>query len=119
MKKLDFLQVETLWHTFLRIAGVKNLDEVPKLSDPEHPHVKTVLFMYSLECFLFNRLNKSCRDQDKTAIKTLGPYSVCLTRIIERVQHRRKDRITGEFTCFRGIKLDQDELDVWMKKKVI
>lgn len=54
--------------------------------DPEHEDVKAIMFMYSLDCFLFGRLNKISRDKDSSAIETLGPFAVALTKIINSVQ---------------------------------
>ena len=53
--------------------------------DPEHSDVKAIMFMYSLDCFLFGRLNKISRDKDSSAIETLGPFAVALTKIIDSV----------------------------------
>ena len=59
--------------------------------EPEHPDVKAVLLMYSLDCFLFQRLNKISREKDSSAVETLGPYAVALTKIINCVQQKRHD----------------------------
>jgi hypothetical protein len=60
--------VELIWHSFLKVAGIKNLKSMPNTSDPEHTDVKTILFMYSLECFLFKRMNKASREKDSSSI---------------------------------------------------
>lgn len=41
----------------LETAGIVNLDQVPKLTDPNHKDVKIILIIYSVESFLFRRLN--------------------------------------------------------------
>ena len=75
------------------------------MSDPDHPHVKATLFMYSMESFLYKRINKIQRDMDCSAISTLGPFAVSLTRIIENASQKRKfpNRIENEFKVYRGI----------------
>jgi hypothetical protein len=78
------------------------LSIVPNTSDPEHPHVKAILFIYSLESFLFKRLNEAYREKDASSIETLGPYSVALTMVINEVQQNRKDSLKGQFICYRG-----------------
>jgi hypothetical protein len=45
--------VELIWHTFLKVNGIENLSIVPNTSDPDHPDVKAIIFMYSMESFLF------------------------------------------------------------------
>ena len=79
--------------------------------------MKTILFMYSLECFLFKRMNRASRDKDSSAIKTLGPYAVAISKIINSVQQKRLDKRVGQFTCFRGMALPQKIIQKWCKKK--
>ena len=54
---MDPEHVNLIWYTYLKAAGIHDLSEVPNTSDPEHPHVKAILFIYSLDSFLFDRLN--------------------------------------------------------------
>ena len=77
--------VKILWTTFFMVAGIngKDLNEVPNYIDPEHPHVKAILFVYSLESFLFTIINKSSREKDTSVINTLGPFAVAISNIIE------------------------------------
>ena len=77
--------IELLWHTFLKVSGITKLHIVPITDDPEHQDVKAIIFMYSLDCFLYTRLNKISRDKDSSAIDTLGPFAVALTKIINSV----------------------------------
>ena len=55
--KIDAEYVALIWHTIANLAGITNLDRVPQLTDPEHIDVKLILTMYSLDTFLFSRLN--------------------------------------------------------------
>ena len=66
---------------------------MPNTTDPEHKDVKAIIFMYSLDSFLFGRLNQISRDKDPSAVQTLGPFAVALTKIINKVQRNRNDRI--------------------------
>ena len=66
-------------------SGINNLNKVPVTDDPESVDVKAILFMYSLDCFLFGRMNKISRDKDSSAIETLGPFAVGLTKTIDKV----------------------------------
>ena len=95
------------------------MKEKPNTSDPEHPHVKAILIIYSFECFLFKKLNKSSRDKDSSVIKTLGPYAVAISRVIEKVQQKRLDKIIGSFICFRGITLPPLLIENWKNRKFI
>ena len=103
----------------MRAASIENLKDIPNTSDPEHPHVKAILIIYSFECFLFKKLNKSSRDKDSSVIKTLGPYAVAISRVIEKVQQKRLDKIIGSFICFRGINLPPSLIENWKNRKFI
>jgi hypothetical protein len=54
------------------------------LSDPERPLTKLILFLYSMETYLYNQINLGSRIKDKTKIQTLGPYSFVLSWIVQR-----------------------------------
>lgn len=99
-----------IWHTFLQVANIDDLSEVPVVSDPDHAHVKAILFMYSMESFLYKRINKISRDKDTSSIETLGPFAVALTRIIDQAQRKRVDGIIGEFIVYRGISLPESTI---------
>ena len=111
--------VHLLWHAFLRAAGVLDLDKVPKLKDPEHADVKAILVMYSLESFLFSRINQSSREQDTSAVETLGPFAVALTTIINKIESKRQDKRIGPFTCYSGMALPKSKVSQWEKQQVI
>ena len=116
---VDSKHVKLIWITFLKAAGVNDFDRVPNTSDPEHPDVKAILFMYSLDSFLFDRLNQSSRDQDSSVVETLGPFAVALTKIINRVERNRKDKFTDPFVCYRGISLPIIKIRQWEQQKMI
>ena len=54
---MDPEQVNLIWFTYIKTVGIDDLSEVPNTNDPNHPHVKAILYMYSLDSFLFDRLN--------------------------------------------------------------
>ena len=59
--EIDKKQVKLLWMTFLKVQGIKDLSKVPVTNDPNHKDVKAILFLYSLESFLYVRLNQISR----------------------------------------------------------
>ena len=75
--------------------------------DPNQKFTKAILRLYSPECWLYNVLNEACRDQDKTKIKTLGPFAYCLSFIMQSSQIKRdlNDQISPGSVLYRGIKL--------------
>lgn len=81
--------------------------------EPEHPHVKTIIFVYSLESFLFSEINRSSREKDVGAVDTLGPFAVAISNIIENLEAKRLDRKIGPFKCYRGLSLPNEIVDKW------
>jgi len=69
----------------LKLSGVENFDRKPILTDPESIDVKVILIFYSLESFLFKKLNRSSREKDTSVISTVGPFAVALNKVINHV----------------------------------
>jgi hypothetical protein len=88
---------------------------MPQLTDPESIDVKLILTMYSLESFLFRRLNKCSRDKNTDVINTLGAFAVAITRVINNVQSNRLDRIKGPFMCHSGLAIQKKTIEKWKK----
>ena len=61
------------------------------LSDPTNPLVILILYIYSMESFIFPVINQASRTGDKSKIKNLGPYTLCLSEIIHSAAEERKD----------------------------
>ena len=73
-----------------------NLDEdlekplTPKiLSNPEHKAVKHIMYIYSMESFIYADLNRVCREKDKSKIKYYGAYAAALSFIIHSANSNR------------------------------
>ena len=52
------------------------------LSDPNNKFVKTLIYIYSMETFLFMEMNKATREKDIDKIKFYGPLASALSFII-------------------------------------
>ena len=51
-------------------------------TDPENPIVKSLLYIYTMETWLYPELNKASRNKDESKIMLLGPYSCALNAIL-------------------------------------
>ena len=52
------------------------------LSDPKHPFVKTMIYIYSMESFIFTQMNRASRMKDVSKIKFYGTFASALGFII-------------------------------------
>ena len=76
------------------------------LSDPNHKAVRHLMYIYSMESFIYAELNKVCREKDTTKIKFFGAYAAALSFIIHSANRNRiEDKLEKVTTLFRGVKL--------------
>jgi len=61
------------------------------LSNPDHDFVKTLLYIYSMNSFVFKEINKASRDKDTSKIKFYGAYASALGYIIHSAGSKRKE----------------------------
>ena len=73
-----------------------NLDQdldkplTPKvLSNPEHRAVRHIMYIYSMESFIYTELNRVCREKDKSKIKYYGAFAATLSYIIYSANQNR------------------------------
>ena len=99
-----------VWKTFLREAGVKDLQKRVETDNPESPDVKALFIMYSLESFIYKTLNFAGRKEDQSKVETMGPYAMALTEAISNAGTKRIDNIQGPFNGYRGLTMTQDAI---------
>ena len=83
-KQTDIRHIRLLWYTFLKVVGIKNIDAMPDIKNADGPDTKAALYMYSMESFLYKRLNKVARDKIEQSVSTLGPYAALISRVIKK-----------------------------------
>ena len=54
------------------------------LFDPDHPVTQTLIYIHSMETFIYKDLKKASLEKDITKVKTLGPYAVGLGTILDK-----------------------------------
>jgi len=57
------------------------------LQNYNHSVTKTLLYIHSMECFLYRELKRASIEKDKTRIRSLGPYAAALSFIIENAHY--------------------------------
>jgi hypothetical protein len=80
--------IQETWDDLYKMTKVLDMDAPLTgsikggLHDPSCPMVKTLLYIYQIECFVYRELNHASRFKDTSKIKTLGPYGCALFAII-------------------------------------
>ena len=59
------------------------------LSDPNHQMVKTLIYIYTMESFVYNEMNWSSRRKDRSKIKFYGPLAAALGFIVHSGNEER------------------------------
>ena len=59
------------------------------LSDPEHKAVRHIMYIYTMESFIYPELNRVCREKDKSKIKFYGAFAAALSFIIHSANQNR------------------------------
>ena len=65
-----------------------------------------------MESFVYEDLNRVCREKDKSKIKFYGAYAAALSYIINFANNNRvENRLQKSIILYRGVKLTQEEVD--------
>ena len=83
------------------------------LEDPNSPAVKVILYIYTLETFIYKALNRASRTKDLSKSETLGPYALALGDILLLGTAKfRKDIVPFDpyfpVNLYRGVLLSQN-----------
>ena len=62
-----------------------------------------------MESFIYQDLNRACRDKDVGQIEYYGAYAAALSYIIFGANKNRKDKLKKQNKLYRGLKLNEDE----------
>ena len=91
------------------LADLGDLDMplTPKiLSNPENKITKLLLYLYSMESFIYEELNQASRKKDKSKIQFYGAYAAALSYIIYTANEKRKDSsLRGTTILYRGLQM--------------
>ena len=103
------------WNLLFDLANLRELDKpltTSILSNPYHKVTKHILYLYSLESFIYEDLNRASREKDKTKIRYFGAFAAALSYIIYYAnKKRRTNKLEGHNILYRGLRLKQQEVD--------
>ena len=74
------------------------------LSNPNHEFVQLMLYIYSMQTFIFKDMNKTSRDKDLEKISFYGPLASALGYILHAASSKRKE-LGNKVTLYRGFSL--------------
>lgn len=126
--KTCFAQIQSIyqlnWNLLFEMAELGDLDKPlsPKiLQNPYHKVTRHILYLYSMESFIYSELNKVSREKDKSKIPFYGAYAAALSYIINSASLFRQDQNIehDRITLYRGITMDQDQLSTFEISKTI
>ena len=109
------------------VFGLDNFDHcmdkplTPKiLSDPDHPITRHLLYIYSMETFIYADMNLACREKDTSMIRFYGAYAAALSYIIYHANQNKSDQVAEkEITLFRGLKMQAVDADSYQEGTLI
>ena len=87
-------------------------DEI--LLDPEHPVTHTLIYIHSMETFIYHDLKKASLNKDISKVKTLGPYAYSITFILNRsltmklINDKQFSKKYLERPLYRGLLIDKE-----------
>jgi hypothetical protein len=82
---------------------------------PKHPLVNLIMFIYTMESFIYGVMNNASKNGDRTKINTLGPYAITLEFIMKMAPQNRDDIEIEVFSMgidlYRGTGLPTEIID--------
>ena len=80
--------MELMWQ-LLNLKNDIQIDEY-MLNDANNQVTKAIMYLYSMETFIYTAINRASRNQDETKVRTLGPYAVLLAQIVYGAEEKRE-----------------------------
>lgn len=74
------------------------------LQNPDHKFVKNLIYVYSMESFVYSEMNKASRNKDPSKIELYGPMASALSFIIHAGNKKTTD-LQEKFVVYRGLKV--------------
>lgn len=102
------------WNFLFESARLGDLNKplTPKiLANPKHHITKHLLYIYSMQTYVYENLNRACREKDTNQIQFFGPYAAALSYIIYGANKNSVEKLKGKTVLYRGLSLTQSEIN--------
>ena len=81
------------------------------LSNPSHDFTKMIIYIYSMETFVYSDINSATRNKDFSKIDIFGPFASVLGFIIQVASQQDYRSLPYKFKTYRGMLRLESELD--------
>ena len=82
------------------------------LKNPQNQITKSLLYIWSLEGFIYYNLNRLIRTRDESQIEFYGPYAAALSYIIYYANSNKFEaKKKGKNTFYRGVQLAREQVE--------
>ena len=99
-------QVSEIWKRIFSLAKNGPAFDKPLdpaiLADASNPFVKTMIYIYSMQTFVFSEMNKASRMKDESKIKFYGAFASALGFIVH-CGNKKVGDLKKVFTVYRGL----------------
>lgn len=90
------------------------------LSDPQHKITRHLLYLYTMESFIYENLNTASREKDKSKIKYYGAYAAALSYILHAAnQNRSEGKLKRNTILYRGLRMTPSQVAKYQKGQKI
>ena len=96
-----------MWKNLFKIGNLGNFDQpltAKILSNPNHKIVMHLMYIFSMESFLFSELNLATREKNSLKIKHYGPIASAVGYIVQRASMTKEDQQPEGQVIYRGLK---------------
>lgn len=81
------------------------------LSNSSHPFVKTIIYIYTMESFIFREMNKASRNKDTSKIEFYGAFASALGYIVNCGSFKKYSENHESVVVYRGAQISVEELE--------
>ena len=101
------------WQFLFKLADLGDIDQPLSkkiLSDPTHNITKLLLYIYSMESFIYTDLNLACRQKNTNKIQYYGAFAAALSYILYFANEKQKKATSERVHLYRGINQSEEEI---------
>ena len=93
----------------MTLGGLGKDDDLEEQLDPLNFHnsdnclSNLIVYLYAMDAFLFDELNRASIEQDSKKVKNFGPLAISLRSILFGASGERTDIDKHQYKAYRGL----------------